>query len=235
MKDTPPMKALIALAVCGCASAQIDRPQLGKMLDSTGAVRTIYGIAASVTLGDAELTGVVSMGCSKQLCLAKTEASILWPGGMVDAPVGPALFAFDGDAAYIWFTRSRRLARWQDGVLAPIAGVDLDGAVLSIRASSGVVEFAVRRMNGVWILRQDGSVLNSLPRFTGPVMLIPGEIVYASPGEIVVGEVRIPLHGVTSFSQMSGNYLQVRAAGIDYSLRTEKGRETLFQLPGVPQ
>jgi hypothetical protein len=34
---------------------------------------------------------------------------------------------------------------------------------------------------------------------------------------------------------MSASYLQVHAGQIDYVLRVDPGRETLFQLPGVQQ
>jgi hypothetical protein len=66
-------------------------------------------------------------------------------------------------------------------------------------------------------------------------MLIPGGVVYATRSEIVIGDVRLALDGVTSFSWMSQSYLQVRAGGVDYSLRIDPGRETLFQLPGGSQ
>jgi hypothetical protein len=230
------MKILIAVTICTCAWAQsgIERPRLGKMLDANGAVRTVYGIAASVTLGDAEITGVLSSACSKKFCLAKTDASVISASGNVDAPAGPALFAFEGDAAFIWFARSRLLARWQSDSLTTIDSI-VDGEVLSIRASAGSVEFAVRRASGVWIVQSDGSVMESLPRSTGPVMLIPGAVVYATREEIVIREVRMALPLVTGFSRMSEGYLQVRAGGVNYALRVEKGRETLFQLPGVEQ
>ncbi len=235
------MKILTALTICSWAicdscwaQSGIDRPRLGKMLDANGAVRTVYGIAASVTLGDAEITGVVSSACSKKFCLAKTDASVVSASGSVDAPEGPALFAFEGDAAFIWFARSRQLARWQNNSLTPIDSI-VDGEVLSIRASAGSVEFAVRRATGVWIVKSDGSVVDSLPHSTGPVMLIPGAVVYATREEIVIRDVRMPLPRVTGFSPMSAGYLQVRAGGTNYALRVEKGRETLFQLPGVEQ
>ena len=66
-------------------------------------------------------------------------------------------------------------------------------------------------------------------------MLIPSGVVYATRDEIVIRDLRIPLDRVTAFLQMAPGYLQVRAAGIDYALRVEKGREMLFQLPGVQQ
>ncbi|HTB12653.1 MAG TPA: hypothetical protein VK752_13820 [Bryobacteraceae bacterium] len=228
------MKILITFALGVCAWGQIDRPQLGKMLDGNGAVRTVYGIAASVAVGDAEIAGVLSSGCSKTFCLAKTEASIVSAAGSVAAPPGPALFAFDGDAAFVWFPQSRQLEQWANGMLTSIDS-SVDGEVLSIRANSGSIEFAVRRASGVWIVDANGSVLDSLPRSAGPVMLIAGGVVYATREEIVIREVRIPLAHVTGFSRMATGYLQVRAGGVDYALRVEKGREMLFQLPGAQQ
>jgi hypothetical protein len=230
------MKILTAFAISTCAWAQsgINRPNLGKMLDSNGAIRTVYGIAASVTLGDPEITGVLSQACSRKFCLAKTETSIASSSGSVEAPAGPALFAFAGNTAFVWFVESRQLAEWQNGVLTPIDS-SIDGEVLSIRSSAGSVEFAVRRRSGAWLVKPDGSLVDSLPLSPGPLTLIAGGVVYATRDEIVIRDLRIPLDRVTSFSQMAADYLQVRAGGVDYALRVEKGRETLFQLPGVQQ
>ena len=230
------MKILLGLAIGACAWAQsgLARPQLGKMLDPNGAVRTVYGIAASVTLGDAEITGVLSSACSKNFCLAKTATSVISLLGSAPAPPGHALFAFDGDTAFVWFPQSRQLAEWQNGALTTIDST-VDGEVLSIRATAGAVEFAVRRQSGVWIVKPDGSVVDSLPLSTGPVMLIQGGAVYATRDEIVLRDVRIPLQQASAFSQMTDGYLEVRTGNADYALRIEKGRETLFQLPGVAQ
>jgi hypothetical protein len=231
------MKILTLFTICGCAWGQsgFARPQLGKMLDTSGAVRTVYGIAASVTLGDPETMGVLSSACSQNFCLAKTDAGIISPTGVVDAPPGPALFAFDGDVAFVWFLKSRQLATWTADAVT-FVNSDVYGEVLSIGANAGAVQFAVRRFKGdVWIVNQDGSVAGALPHGTGAVMLIPGGVVYASREEVVIGSARFPLRGVTGFSQMSAGYLQVRADGGNYSLRIEKGCEMLFQLPGVGQ
>jgi hypothetical protein len=66
-------------------------------------------------------------------------------------------------------------------------------------------------------------------------MLIPGGAVYATRDDIIIGDLQIPLDRVTAFCQMAPGYLQVRAGGVDYALRIQKGREALFQLPGVGQ
>jgi hypothetical protein len=87
----------------------------------------------------------------------------------------------------------------------------------------------------VWIVNQDGGVVDSLPRSTVAVMLIPGGAVYATESEIVIRNVQFPLAGVTAFSQMSGSSLEVRAGGVNYSLRIDEGCEALFLLPGVHQ
>jgi hypothetical protein len=144
------------------------------------------------------------------------------------------MFAFNGNTAFVWFPQSRQLAQWQNDALTPM-DVSVDGEVLSIRARGGAVDFAVRRRSGVWIVSSNGGVVDSLPQAEGPVMLIPGGVVYATRAAIAIRDVIIPLDGVQGFSRMSDGYVQVRAGGIDYSLRIEKGHETLFQLPGVQQ
>ncbi|HVO98492.1 MAG TPA: hypothetical protein VMT15_10520 [Bryobacteraceae bacterium] len=230
------MKKVVLFTTCICAWAQSgwNRPQIGQMLDGQGSVRTVYGIASSVSLGDAEMGGVLSYGCSKTLCLWKTATSVVSPAGTADAPEGPAMFAFDGAGAFVWFPPSRRLARWENDSLTYI-DINIEGEVLSIGVKSGAVFFAVRRRGAVWIVNQDGSVAGALGRGTGAVMLVPGGVVYVERGEAVVGNARFPLEGVSAFFQMSDDYLQVRARGVDYALRITLGREALFQLPGVSQ
>jgi hypothetical protein len=230
------MKILILFAICLGAWAQsgIDRPSIGKMVDQNGALRTVYGISGSVTLGDVESVGVLSSACSKSLCLAKTEASISSGATSVDAPAGPAKFAFDGPDAFVWFPKSRQLGKWHEAVL-DLLDSSIDGEVLSIRAHSGAVEFVVRRHGQVWIVRQDGAIVEALPGLTGPVMLLPKTAIYATDNEIVMGEFRFPLVGAKAFAPMSDGFVQIRAHGIDYALRIDKGHETLFQLPGVQQ
>lgn len=228
------MKHVILFITCVCAWAQSgwDRPRIGRMIDAQGSMRTVYGIAASVSLGAAEAGGVVSYGCAKTLCLWKTAASVVSPTGTADAPEGPAMFAFDGTGAFVWFPQSRTLARWQNDSLTNL-DVDVEGDVLSIGTAAGGIQFAVRRRGAVWIVNRDGSVASGMARTVGPVMLIPGGAVYADRGEIVVGAARFAMDGVTAFFRMADNYLQVRAGGANYALRIEPGREALFQLPGV--
>jgi hypothetical protein len=134
----------------------------------------------------------------------------------------------------VWFPQSRQFAQWKNGLLNSV-NANVEGDVLSIGVSAGAVRFAVRKRSGVWIVNQDGSIVDSLPRSTVAVMLIPGGAVYTTESEIVIRNARFPLAGVTAFSQMSGSALEVRARGVNYSLRIDEGREALFQLPGMPQ
>ena len=88
-------------AFAATAFAQIQEPQLGVMLAADHSARPVYGVTSSVTIGDPAATGVLSIGCSKLLCLMKTDSSILSPTGVAAAPSGPALFSFDGNSALI--------------------------------------------------------------------------------------------------------------------------------------
>jgi hypothetical protein len=163
------------------AMAQIQQPQLGYMLDSGGALRPVFGIAASATLGYPAgypaLASAASFACSSTLCLAKTDAAVVAfvpsEGNGQSAPVvlppsvtpcacpGPALIALDPVAladggAWIYFQGSRQLARWQNGVLNAI-DFSLGGEVLSLRATPDGFDYVIvrdsfgRRATTVWI------------------------------------------------------------------------------------
>src|ERR1700756_1498378 len=63
-----PVKTLLLILLWSSAWAQfgwtqVEQPALGVMLDSKGAARPVFGVAASVTLGNGLAGGVVSMGC----------------------------------------------------------------------------------------------------------------------------------------------------------------------------
>lgn len=168
------MKIPVALFLASLpALAQIQRPQLGYMLDSGGALRRVFGIAASAILGDAvgdrALAGVSSFACASTLCLAKTDAAVVAfvpstpsnaQGIGVPSPIptpcacpGPALIALDpaaldpgtsGGGAWIYFRESRQFARWQDGVLK-VLEFSPGGEMLSLRATTDGFDYAVTR------------------------------------------------------------------------------------------
>ena len=202
-----------------CVWAQVEHPSVGWMLDSSGAVREVFGVAASVTLGDPIAANVASMSCSRKMCVTRPDA---------------AIFTFSGDAVYVY--SSGQLARWRGGDAEPIS-VDVAGEILAMRVVDGVVEFAVRRDDGTWIARDGNVAVGAIPEATGPVMLLDRGALFAAEDETVLrradgSEVRFPVHA-DSFTAIGDGYVQIRAGGSDYALRITPGREKLFLLPGV--
>ena len=183
--------------------AQIERPQLGLMLDATGAVRPVYGTAASATLGDPVLTGVLSFGCSAQVCLFKTEAAIIASDGTsTAAPTGTAIFTMEGASAYIYFPDTQQRARWQDGQLewiefAPDEAVPT-GTVMPLENGS-----IAATADHIALVRRDGNELD------------------------------FAVAGVRQFFAMGEGYVQAVADSGMWILRVEHGREQIFLLPGI--
>ncbi len=231
----PALKVLLALLCTPCAWGQLDRPALGMMLDSSGAARPVFGLPGSISAGDPVATGVLSSGCSKTLCLIKTDAAIISQGQAIPAPAGPALFAFFESGAYVYFSESKQLAHWDNGQLDPV-DFGVAGRVLSIRAVTGVVEFAVRRNLGICIVRSGNAVVEWMPPEAENIMLLDQAIVFGTPEAIVLrrpdaSTMQFPLTGVTSFTSLGAGYVQIRAAGSTYALRVDGGHEQLFLLP----
>jgi len=185
--------------------AQIERPQLGLMLDADGALRPVYGAAASATLGDPVLTGVLSFGCSARLCLLKTDTAIIASDGTsAAAPAGTAIFAMDGASAYVYFPESEQWARWHDGQLewidfAPDEAVST-GTVMQLEDGA-----LTATADHIALVRGDGSELD------------------------------FEVANVQQFFAMGKGYVQVVAKTGLWILRVEPGREQIFLLPGIPE
>ncbi len=231
------------LLCCLPARAQsgLNRPQLGVMLDQNGAARPVYGVAASVTAGDASATGVLAIACSRRLCLMKTDSAVLASNSAVAAPAGTCLDRARWGSALVYFTQTKQLAQWHDGNLDPIP-LEIAGEVLSIQAGpSGTLDAAFRRGGHVWIARvtlADGNAIEtgSLPDDTGPVLLLKSGVVFADHDQVVLrhsdgSELSFPLTGVSAAFPLGDGYVQIRAGNLDYGLRIDPGREQLFLLP----
>jgi len=166
--------------------------------------------------------------------LAKTDSAILSPTGEIDAPPGPAIFSVNGDDALVFFPEPRTFARWHDDVLEPLDW-KVDGEVVSVRAT----EIAVRREGSIWMVRPDGAVVDSVPDASGPVLLLPKGVIFATKDEIVLrrgdSEVRFELADAHSITAMGPHYAVIHAGDAVYALRTEPGRENLYLLPGNTQ
>jgi hypothetical protein len=185
--------------------AQIERPQLGMMLDANGAVRPVYGSAASATLGDPVLTGVLSFGCSAQACLFKTEAAIIASDGTsAAAPAGTAIFTMHGASAFIYFPGTQQWVRWHDGQLewidfAPDEAVST-GTVMPLEDGS-----ITATADHLALVRLDGSELD------------------------------FAVAGVRQFFAMGKGYVQAVTDTGMWILRVEPGLEQIFLLPGISE
>ena len=199
------MKILVFFTFAVVGWAQIERPQLGLMLDSSGAVRPVYGAAPSATLGDPVLTGVLSFGCSAQMCLFKTEAAIVASDGTsAAAPNGTAIFSMEGAFAYIYFPDTQQRARWHDGLLewidvAPDEAVST-GTVMPLEGGS-----IAAAADHIALVRRDGSELD------------------------------FAVAGVRQFFAMGEGYVQAVTDSGMWILRVEHGREQVFLLPGISE
>lgn len=236
--------AVGASAVCARAQSGIEVPAAGAIVDSSGALRSVQGVAGGFWLGPAGVPGVLSAACSERLCLAKTDSKILSPTGEADAPGGPAIFGLNGDDAIVFFPEPRIFARWHDDTLESLDW-SVDGDVISVGFGDGDVEIAVRRDGNVWIIRPDGSVIDSIAGATGPVLLLADGVLFATSSELVLRrrdatEVRLELGGATSITAMGPRYAAIHvnndvsndAGDAVYALRIEPGRESIFLLPG---
>jgi hypothetical protein len=218
------MKRFLPLFVAVCAQAQsgIDVPAPGVIVDSSGSLRAVEGVAGSFLLGPAVASGVLSAACSEQLCLAKTASKILSATGEADAPPGPAIFGWDGDSAVVYFPQSQTLERWRQDALQPL-DQPIEDEVLSIRVRDENIQLALRR---------DWSAQTS-----GPVLFLPQDVLLATDDQLILrhpdgSEMHFDLAGAETISSMGAHYAAIRAGEFTFLLRLDPGREQLFQLPG---
>jgi len=234
------MRLIFGIVFCvGYAFAQsgIEVPKIGSIIDSSGSLRSVQGVAGSFSLGAVSVPEVLSAACSEHLCLAKTDSKILSPTGETDAPPGPAIFAMNGDAATMYFAAPHMFAQWANDSMDPLEW-KIEGDVLSLLWRDGAITIAVRREGRVWIVHPDGSVADSIGGATGPVMLLPDGVLFATAGEIVLRhsdstEVRFELKDAETIDAMGPHYAVIHADGAIYAFRTDSGQEGVFMLPGT--
>jgi len=220
-------------ALCAWSQSGIEVPSAGAIVDPSGALRPVEGVAGSFLLGPATMSGVLSAACSNRLCLLKTDSKVLSATGKVDAPPGPAIFGADGDGAIVFFPEPRTFARWHDNILDPLDWT-VEGEILSVRAT----EIAVRRDGYVWIVHPDDSVVDWIADTSGPVLLLKDGVLFATHDELVLrrrdaSESRFELAGATSIAAMGAKYAAIQSGNVTYALRTEPERERLYLLPGT--
>jgi hypothetical protein len=234
---------LVCVWTCGVSWAQsggIDSPQMGVMVDGFQRARPVFGVSASVTVGDPVATAVIASACSDSFCILKTFNSIVAGGVSTPSPPGTALLTIDGQTALLYFPRLEKLVRWQAGQIQPLA-LNVTGNIVALRSTAGVTQFAVQRNGATWILDAAGQAIDSFQSASGPVLLPRTGALYTEGGNVVLrrsdgSELRFPVPGAESFSAMSfstsaANYVQIRAGRSSYSLRIDLGHERIFQLP----
>jgi hypothetical protein len=207
------------------------------MVDPSGSLRLVQGVAGNFSIGPEIVPGVQSAACSERLCLAKTDSKIVSAAGQIDAPPGPAIFGVDGDQAVVFFPAQRTFARWRDNTLDPLDWTVV-GDVLSIRVRGDETDIAVRRDGSVWIVHPDDSVVDWIVDTSGPVLLLNEGVLFATPDELVLrhpdaSEARFALSGAQTIAAMGPHYVAIRAGDATSALRTESGRDQLFLLPGI--
>jgi hypothetical protein len=229
------MRILALLSLGVCAFAQIERPRLGIMLDEKGDARPVYGVAASATLGNPVLRGVLALACRAGSCLAKTETALVTTAGdIVDAPAGPAVLG----GAWIYFPLAGQLFEWRDRELRAIPFV-ADGEVLTLRPSGDGLDYAVTRDDGVWIEHlclADGevSLLGWFPAARA-ALLFDGGMLLAEDDAMEIwradgSETVIPVAGVRSFIEMGDGSVELVTG--DGMWMLDLGRGSTVLLPG---
>jgi len=232
------MKIILLSLMSVCAWGQIQTPQIGVMLDVNGRARPVSGVPTAAVAGTAWFDGaVLSLACSSEGCVAKTESALFTPAGVVvDAPPGAAIIALDAfspGAAYVYFVESGKLARWTGRELVPMDFAP-GGDVLSLRAVAGGFEYAVERDGEVWIGGKSLGAANSV------LLLDGGGVLLANNGQVRLlrcdgTELDFAMTGVGGFIRMSDQYVQVITDTGMWALKIELGHEEIFLLPGVSQ
>jgi hypothetical protein len=224
-----------ASLICGIAWGQsIMAPQMGVVVDSIGRARDVFGVSASVTLGDPIAGEVLTSACANGFCVLKTRSSVIAGGGSIPMP-GAAFVAIDGAATLIYFPAAGALMRWQSASLTTVP-LNIAGEIVGLRSTAGVAQFAVRGNGVTQIVDQDGGVVDSIPAASGPVLLASNAVIYCDGGDAVLrradgSELRFPAPGATSFLAIEANYVEIRAGRVSYGLRIDAGHERIFQLP----
>jgi hypothetical protein len=223
------------------AQAELGVPLVGRMIDSAGALHEVRGIAGAFVLGgvvgDTLAAQVLSIACGIDMCLAKTASQVIADGAAAQAPPGSAYFAIVGTQAWVYFPATRQFARWQDGSLTPL-DLSVDGEVLGLGFDPPVgLLIAVRRAGGVWITGSQGNALRFLRAADGPVLLLDGQAaLYAAADHAVLSraegtEISFDLPDIRAIFAMGEHWAGVRTSQATYAVRTESGREQMFELP----
>ena len=243
--------SLIVCATLATAPPAIAPPQIGFVLDKSNAIRPVFGVAGSFTLGDSIGSAVVSSAFLGSFGFTKTDSAIAVfnKDGQVlyamDAPPGPALFA--GWLAYI--TQAKMLLRWTGISLEPVR-LSVDGELLSITQPDFThASLLLRSDDNLWLIRlslDSGAIEAQLPipGIYGPVLLLnDGGFVFQNPDGIVIqhpdgSQIPLAAHfsGPVRFQFMDSGWVQAtEPGGVGFAIDVRPGREQIYRLPEAPE
>lgn len=240
------------------AQSGIDGPSVGLVRDPSGAVRPVLGLAANFWLGKPVAVGVLSCGFSGRAGLLKTSSRLLvldargQTTATLDAPEGPALFAFsrDGAPSLVYYPLAGQIQRWVVGRLEPIP-LDthaIPGVVLALSYNGGPwATLLVQRDRTIWKLTIStftGFVRTrtAVPGIAAPVLLNgDGSLVYSTAHGVILRRAdgsETPLAGPVSaagLTRLGEDWILAREPGNgrSFALRLTPGRERAYQLPEV--
>lgn len=243
-------------------SQTLSPPAIGFVQDGAHQVRPVHGVAGNFVVGSGAPQFAVTSASSGSFHLIKTDSALLTldPRGQIiasmNAPDGPALFAFsqDGTPSLAYLASTNTLLQWtgagfEAATFHPaFAG---NGAVVCI-ASPDVAHaaFLLQRRDGLWDLRVslatgDVDAQSALMGVNAPALMLPsGAIVFAADlrrsGQSIVirrpdgSETRLPaeLPDAISFQQMGDGWVELRGLGAHpLAIRTATGHERVYRLP----
>ena len=224
------------LLFCGVAAwAQLERPLVGVVVDQNRDARLLSGVAASATLGEPLLQGVVALACSSTACAAKTETALLSStGDVVDARPGAALLSVNATGTYAYFLESAQLLRQRDGEWQSAEFPASRGDVLAIRATSEGIDYAVLR-DSVLYLEHDSQILAILP-VAERILLLDGAVLLAARKQVILlrtGEQDLTFHlpSVLDLIATSDGRAEIMTENGLWLLATASGE--LTQIPGA--
>ena len=235
----------------GSLFAQLAPPRIGYVSDSTGAFRPVLGVSGNFLLGEPLADSVVSAGFSGTFSFFKTDTTLSIVDGAVktDFPssAGPAIFSFSGHAGFVYSFSGRTLQRWDGANLADVPLDFFPGDVLALaQPDLNRVWLAVRQSDAqVYLLLFDGvtGTLQSSAPLTGAsgnlALLNDQEFLYGNASGLVLHRdsgieitLSASLVGDVHFERIGALWWSVRDdAGQHFAVRTEPGREGVFQLP----
>ncbi|MEQ1884363.1 MAG: hypothetical protein ABL967_04830 [Bryobacteraceae bacterium] len=233
--------------------AQIQQPVLGIMHDGNAALRPVYGIAASATLGGVAVENVDAFSCAHSQCFVQTLGS-LWmydssgSRSILDSISGPVPMALTNDGVLLYSSQTGELLRWNpiNGWASSTLPTTSDHTILAFKPAGDGIDAAVRRDDGLWMehLAADASIttFSAIPEDAeNPVraicLLDDGYLIATGHAVSLVrsdgSAQEFAIGGVRSFSAMSDSAVEAESSQGNWIFEQDAGKIRVSLLPGV--